>query len=231
MHKIVFKTTNLSKSFKKKQVLFDINLEIPKSKVYGLLGVNGSGKSTLMKIMTGIITDYTGNMFFENNDWSRNDLKRIGALIEYPALYGNLNALENLKIACLEEGIDLDKRDSVLQMLKISDTGNKKVSQFSLGMKQRLGIAMALLKEPSLLILDEPFNGLDPYGIKELKEFIKDMSSKGVTILVSSHILSDIQDIADVVGIINEGKLVYQKEYLDTENLEEIFFKETQGRV
>lgn len=178
MHKIVFKTINLSKSFKKKQVLFDINLEIPKGKVYGLLGVNGSGKSTLMKIMTGIITDYTGNMFFENNDWSRNDLKRIGALIEYPALYGNLTALENLKIACLEEGIDLDKRDSVLQMLKISDTGNKKVSQFSLGMKQRLGIAMALLKEPSLLILDEPFNGLDPYGIKELKEFIKDMSSK-----------------------------------------------------
>lgn len=231
MKEIIFQTNNLSKSFKNKQVLFDINLQIPKGKVYGLLGVNGAGKSTLMKIMTGIITDYIGNMIFENNDWSRNDLKKIGSLIEYPALYGNLTALENLKLACLEEDINLDKRNSVLQMLKISDTGNKKVSEFSLGMKQRLGIAMALIKDPSLLILDEPFNGLDPYGIKELKEFIKGMSKKGVTTLVSSHILSDIQDIADIVGIINDGKLIYQKEYKDTQNLEDIFFKETQGRV
>ncbi|WP_374957131.1 ATP-binding cassette domain-containing protein [Bombilactobacillus bombi] len=192
--------------------------------------MNGAGKSTIMKIITGIIPQYEGSIFFNGQPWQRTILKKIGALIEYPSAYSNLSAYDNMKIVALEEGINITQIDQSLTQLKINGTGNKKVKDFSLGMKQRLGIAMAMLKNPDLLILDEPFNGLDPYGIKELKIYLQSLSHIGKTIMISSHILPELQDFAEYIGIINNCLLVYQQQITNTENLNQIFFEKTQGR-
>ncbi|MCD0065135.1 lantibiotic protection ABC transporter ATP-binding protein, partial [Streptococcus agalactiae] len=196
--------------FGKQKAVDSISLKIKENSIYGLLGPNGAGKSTTLKMITGMIHKTSGQICFEGHEWSREDLSDIGALIEMPALYENLSARENLKARTLLLGLPDSRIDEVLEIVSLKDTGKKKSGQFSLGMKQRLGIAIALLNNPKLLILDEPTNGLDPLGIQELRDLIRSFPEKGITVILSSHILAEVEQTADHIGIINNGKLQYQ---------------------
>ncbi|MDE7284696.1 MAG: lantibiotic protection ABC transporter ATP-binding protein [Lachnospiraceae bacterium] len=220
---IMLQTTELCKSFKKQKAVNKVSLNIARGKVYGLLGPNGAGKSTTLKMLTGILKPTAGEIYFDGKPWSRKSLSEIGALIENPPIYENLSARENLKVRTLLLGADEKRIDEVLQTVSLTDTGKKKAGQFSLGMKQRLGIAMALLGEPKLLILDEPTNGLDPIGIEELRELICSFPARGITVILSSHILSEVQLIADYVGIISNGILGYEGPLEHGQNLEKLF--------
>lgn len=196
---------------------------VRKNSVYGLLGPNGAGKSTLLKMITGITRSTSGEILFNNHPWSRKDLLNIGSLIESPPLYENLTAFENLKVRATLLGIGAEKCTEVLQKMDLADTKNKKISDFSLGMKQRLGIALALLNNPQLLVLDEPTNGLDPFGIEELRIMIRTFAESGISVIISSHILSEIQQVADDIGIIYNGSLLYQDKVEADEDLEQLF--------
>ena len=190
---IILKTTNLCKSFNGQTAVNNISLNIERNSVYGLLGPNGAGKSTTLKMITGILRPTSGSIEFDGHAWKRSDLNHIGALIEMPPLYENLTAYENLKVRTTVLGLTDKRIDEVLQIVRLTETGKKRAGQFSLGMKQRLGIAVALLNNPKLLILDEPTNGLDPIGIEELRELIRSFPAKGITVILSSHILSEVQ--------------------------------------
>ena len=220
---IMIQTTDLCKSFKKHRAVNKVSLNIEKGKVYELLGPNGAGKSTTLKMITGVLKPTSGEIYFDGKPWTRKALSEIGALIENPPIYENLSARENLKVRSLLIGMDDQRIDEVLQIVSLTNTGKKKAGQFSLGMKQRLGIAMALLGEPKLLILDEPTNGLDPIGIEELRELIRSFPAQGITIILSSHILSEVQLLADNVGIISDGILGYEGPLEQGTNLEELF--------
>ena len=219
----ILKTTGLCKNFKGQTAVNNVALNIQRNSVYGLLGPNGAGKSTTLKMITGILKPTSGSIEFDGHPWQRSDLKQIGALIETPPLYGNLTAYENLKVRTTMLGLPDKRIDEVLHIVRMTDTGKKRAGQFSLGMKQRLGIAIALLNSPRLLILDEPTNGLDPVGIEELRELIRSFPAKGITVILSSHILSEVQQIADHVGIIAAGVLGYENELRTGENLEQLF--------
>lgn len=225
MTNYIITTSNLTKVYHGTPAVNDLNLAIPKNKVYGLLGANGAGKSTTLKMLTGIIRPTSGEIFFQGKPWRREDLLSIGALIENPPLYPQLSAYDNLLVRTTALEIDKSRISEVLQIVNLTDTKNKKVKHFSLGMKQRLGIALALINEPSLLILDEPTNGLDPLGIQELRELIKFFKNQGITVIISSHILSEIEQIADHIGIIAGGKLGYDdnsNETVITEHIKNI---------
>lgn len=219
----MLETTDLCKKFKRQMAVDHVSLHIQKNSVYGLLGPNGAGKSTILKMMTGILHLTSGAIAFNGEPWSRESLNQIGALIEMPPLYENLTAYENLKVRTKLLGLDKSRIEEVLQTVSLTDTGRKRAGQFSLGMKQRLGIAVALLNNPKLLILDEPTNGLDPVGIEELRELIRSFPKKGITVILSSHILSEVQQMADHVGIIANGMLGYEGELRANENLEQLF--------
>ena len=223
MDKLILETKNLTKTFGKQKAVDSISLKIKENSIYGLLGPNGAGKSTTLKMITGMIHKTSGQICFEGHEWSREDLSDIGALIEMPALYENLSARENLKARTLLLGLPDSRIDEVLEIVSLKDTGKKKSGQFSLGMKQRLGIAIALLNNPKLLILDEPTNGLDPLGIQELRDLIRSFPEKGITVILSSHILAEVEQTADHIGIINNGKLQYQNIINHDDNLEELF--------
>ena len=222
---IILKTTELTKSFKGKIAVNRISLSIERNSVYGLLGPNGAGKSTILKMLAGIFKPTSGRIEVGGHDWSRNDLKEIGALIENPPLYDNLTAYENLKVRTLALGLSEERISEVLTTVQLTNTGKKKAGQFSLGMKQRLGIALALLDQPKFLILDEPTNGLDPIGIRELRELIRSFPAKGITVILSSHILSEVELIVDRIGIISNGKLGYEGEIHKDADLERIFME------
>ena len=222
---IILKTTELTKSFKGQIAVNRISLSIERNSVYGLLGPNGAGKSTILKMIAGIFKPTSGRIEVDGHDWSRNDLKEIGALIENPPLYDNLSAYENLKVRTLALGLSDEQISKVLTTVQLTNTGKKKAGQFSLGMKQRLGIALALLAHPKLLILDEPTNGLDPIGIQDLRELVRSFSAKGITTILSSHILSEVELIADHIGIISNGKLGYKGEVHKDTDLERIFME------
>lgn len=217
---MMLQTQNLCKYFKKQKAVNKVSLNIEKGKIYGLLGPNGAGKSTTLKMMTGMIKPTAGEIFFDGKPWERKDLSRIGALIENPSIYENLSARENLKVRQLLLATDENRIEEVLQIVSLTNTGKKKAGQFSLGMKQRLGIAMALLGNPELLILDEPTNGLDPIGIEELRELIRSFPKQGITVILFSHILSEVQLIADKIGIISNGILGYESELEQGQHLE-----------
>lgn len=219
----ILQTKNLTKLYKNQKANDNINLAVKKNSVYGLLGPNGAGKSTLLKMLTGMANPTSGNIFFEGRELERKDLMNIGALIESAPIYENLTARENLKVRTLLYGIEDKRIDEVLDIVDLKDTGKKRAAKFSMGMKQRLGIAMALLNHPRLLILDEPTNGLDPIGINDLRQLIREFPKQGITVIVSSHILFEIQQIADNIGIIVNGKLLYQEELGCTEDLEALF--------
>ncbi|HHJ9018656.1 TPA: lantibiotic protection ABC transporter ATP-binding protein, partial [Streptococcus pyogenes] len=195
----------------------------PKGKVYALIGPNGAGKSTIMKILTGLVSKTSGSIIFEGREWSRRDLRKIGSIIEEPPLYKNLSAYDNMKVVTTMLGVSESTILPLLNKVGLGDIDKRPVKQFSLGMKQRLGIAISLINSPKLLILDEPTNGLDPIGIQELREIIESFKSEGMTIMISSHILSEVEHLADFIGFIYEGKIVLEKEYDGSENLEELF--------
>ena len=222
--KYMIQTKNLNKSYKKQEVNKDISLLVPKNSIYGLLGPNGAGKSTLLKMLTGMINPTSGEIIYKEKPWSRNDLLEIGSLIEQSPIYENLTARENLKVRTLLYNLPDSRIEDVLEIVNLTNTGNKKAGKFSMGMKQRLGIAIALLNNPKLLILDEPTNGLDPIGIGDLRELIKSFPKKGITVIISSHILSEVEQIADHIGIISNGRLLYQEEIKENTDLESIFF-------
>lgn len=223
---------NLSKEFKGQKVLREVSMKIPEHCVYGLLGPNGAGKSTLLKTITGLLKPTSGAVFFQGHRWTREDLSQIGALIETPPIYENLTAWENLKVRALLLGIDDERIQEVLSLIDLGDTGKKKAGAFSLGMKQRLGIGLALLNHPKLLVLDEPINGLDPLGIQQLRELIRSFPKKGITVILSSHILSEIQQTADYIGIISGGRLGFEGKVDEQEDLEALFMEVTaKGRA
>lgn len=223
MYEYIIKTNHVTKKFKKSYAVKDLSMSVRKNSVYGLLGPNGAGKSTLLKMITGIIGPDSGEILFNGHPWTRKDLLKIGSLIESPPLYENLTAMENLKVRATLLGIGTDKCDEVLEKMGLEDTKNKRTSNFSLGMKQRLGIALALLNDPQLLILDEPTNGLDPFGIEELRETIRVFAESGISVIISSHILSEVQQVVDDIGIIYNGSLLYQDNIETNENLEQLF--------
>lgn len=223
MGKYILETNELTKIFGKQKAVNNVSIKIEGNSVYGLLGPNGAGKSTILKMITGMLHKSSGEITFEGHKWSRDDLSDIGALIEMPPLYGNLSARENLKVRTLLLGLPEVRIDEVLGIVDLKNTGKKKSGQFSLGMKQRLGIAIALLNNPKLLILDEPTNGLDPLGIQELRDLIRSFPEKGITVILSSHLLAEVEQTADYIGIINDGELKYQNIIDHNENLEELF--------
>ena len=196
---------HLTKVFGKQKALDDVSIHIPEHCVYGLLGPNGAGKSTLLKMLTGILRPTSGEITFDGHPWSREDLWNIGSLIETPPIYENLSAWENLKVRALMLGVSEARMRDVLEIVRLGDTGKKKAGAFSLGMKQRLGIAIALLNRPRFLVLDEPVNGLDPIGIQELREMI--------------------EQTADRIGIIVGGKLGFEGWMDECEDLEKLFMK------
>lgn len=212
----IITTAKLSKKYKDTFAVDNVALNIPKGMIYGFLGPNGAGKSTTLKMILGLIKPNSGivNVFGQemNNENKISILKDIGSLIESPSYYGHLNGYENLEIVSILKNVPKKDINRVLQIVRLDKQKNKKVSQYSLGMKQRLGLACALLGNPKLLILDEPTNGLDPSGIQEIRALIKSLPKKlGMTVIISSHLLSEIDQIADYVGIINKGKLIFQE--------------------
>lgn len=223
--KMILKTKDLCKSFKGQTAVDRVSLHIYEGSVYGLLGPNGAGKSTLLKMITGIFRPTSGEILFQGHAWSRNDLKNIGSLIEAPPLYENLNAYENLKVRTLALGLPEKRIKEVLDIVNLQQTGKKRAGHFSMGMKQRLGIALALLSNPRLLILDEPANGLDPIGIQELRELIRSFPERGITVILSSHILSEVEQIADHIGILANGRLGYEGEITGHTDLEQTFME------
>lgn len=214
MSSYIVQTKNLVKVFNKVKSVDMVNLKVKEGEIYGFLGPNGAGKSTTIKMLLGLIKPNSGevNIFGKSIRDNREEiLKDIGALVESPSYYGHLTAYENLEI--LRRVLKLTKEDieDKLRLVNLWEVRNKKVREFSLGMKQRLGIAQALMGDPKLLILDEPTNGLDPAGIIEIRNLIRFLAKeKNITIIISSHILSEIELVATEVGVINKGKLLYQ---------------------
>ncbi len=225
----ILKTTNLCKSFGGQKVVSGVSLCVEKNSVYGLLGPNGAGKSTILKMIAGMLRSSSGMMEFDGHSWSRKDLEHIGALIETPPLYDNLTTEENLEVRTTMLGLPRSRIREALEMVDLTDTGKKRAGKFSLGMRQRLGIALALLNHPKLLILDEPANGLDPLGIEELRRLIRSFPGKGMTVIVSSHILSEVEQVADHIGILTGGVLGYSGKINPGEDLEQLFFQVIRG--
>lgn len=221
--KYILETKNLNKRYKNQEANKDVSILVPENSIYGLLGPNGAGKSTLLKMVTGMINKTSGEIIYKGKVWRRNDLLEMGALIEEAPIYENLTARENLKVRTLLYNLPESRIDEVLEIVQLTNTGKKKAGKFSMGMKQRLGIAIALLNNPKLLILDEPTNGLDPIGIGELRELIKTFPKKGITVILSSHILSEVEQIADYIGIMVNGRLWYQQEVQRNIDLEKLF--------
>ena len=209
----VIETNNLSKIYYKNRVVNSVDMHVEKGKIYGLLGKNGAGKTTTMCMLLNLTYPSEGDIFLFGknvNNHSNEIYSNIGSIIETPGFYENLTAFENLKIISKIRGdFNSNNINSVLQMVNLDNDKSKKFKDFSLGMKQRLGIAAAIMHSPELLILDEPINGLDPFGIKEIRTLLKRLSHEfGITILISSHILSEIENIADVIGFMDNGILI-----------------------
>lgn len=214
MSNYIVETKKITKDFKGFRAVDKIDIKIESGKIYGFLGPNGAGKSTTIRMLLGLIKPTEGEVKIFNkniNNCREEILRDIGALVESPSYYGHLTAYENLEIIRRILKLDKSSIEEVLKVVNLWDVKNKKVKEFSLGMKQRLGIAQALIGNPKLLILDEPTNGLDPAGIIEIRELIKTLpDKKGITVIISSHMLSEIELIANEVGVINKGKLIYQ---------------------
>ena len=208
----VLKTHNLTKRYGKTVAVDNVSLTVEKGDIFGLIGQNGAGKTTLMRLVTALTHPDSGSIeLFGKTDADDLDTsrKRLGSVIETPALYPNLTALENLEYYRIQRGIpDKTIGTKLLEQVDLTDTGKKKYRNFSMGMKQRLGLALALLSSPDFLILDEPTNGLDPTGIIEVRDLMTRLNEQGITLLVSSHILTELAQIATKYAIIHHGKLV-----------------------
>lgn len=223
MQNHVLRTFDLTKKYREQVALNHVNMTIEKGDIYGLIGRNGAGKTTLIRMITGLVAPSEGSMelFTQTVESAiRHHRRRIGSIIESPSLYPSYTAYQNMKVRQLTLGIPDEKRiTEVLNTIGLADTGNKKVKNFSLGMKQRLGLGLALLSNPDFLILDEPTNGLDPEGIREMRHLLKELNeSYNITILISSHILGELSKIATRYGVIHNGDLVdeFTKRELET---------------
>lgn len=234
----ILETNHLAKKQGNTYRVNDINLHVPENCVYGFLGPNGAGKTTTLKMILGLIRPDHGKIsIFGQQVASANRLqilKGTGSLIENPGGYGHLTGLENMQIVQKLKGVPEEKIAHTLKTVRLYEQKDKKLKHYSLGMRQRLGIAMALLGDPKLLILDEPTNGLDPAGIQEVRELIRTLPEKrSMTIIVSSHLLSEVEQMADYVGIIHHGEMLYQGKLSSLEtggkNLEEVFLSMTGG--
>lgn len=209
----ILQTRNLTKTYQGKEAVSRVNMNIKQGEIYGFLGPNGAGKTTVMKMITNLVKPTEGEIEFFGEKMTNRSyemLKRMGCIIEYPVFYDKLTAKENLTLHGEYMGYyDPQAINEALELVKLTGSNNKPVKQYSLGMKQRLGIARAVMTKPELLILDEPINGLDPLGIKEMREVFRMLSQEyGMTLLISSHILVEIEHIADTIGVIREGVLV-----------------------
>lgn len=211
----IISTSHLSKKYGSVLRVNDLDLRVPESCIYGFLGPNGAGKSTTLKMILGLVRPTAGDIAVFGEPMMRRNrlaiLKQVGSLIESPSYYGHLSGEENLRIVQTMRGVPEKNIREVLEIVRLTDAKDKRAAHYSLGMKQRLGLAAALLGYPRLLILDEPTNGLDPAGIQEMRELIKELPQRfGMTVVVSSHLLAEIDQMADHVGIIREGELVFQ---------------------
>ncbi len=209
----MIKTEKLTKVYGENEVVSNVSMRVKRGEIYGFLGPNGAGKTTMMKMLMNLVKPQNGSIVIDGElitDKSYEMLRKIGSVIEYPGFYDKLTGKENLELHC--EYMDFDGRkaiDDALKLVDLSDISKKKVKEYSLGMKQRLGIARAILTKPEILILDEPINGLDPMGIRRVRDLLKSLSKEhGITILISSHIISEIEHIADTIGVINKGVLI-----------------------
>ena len=228
---------NLTKIFDGKEVLRGCNLTVQSGTIYGLLGANGAGKTTMFKLITGLLSPTAGNIKVQGETLSidkKDFLRKMGILIETPVFYDHLSAKENLEIHLSYMEHSFEKIGQVLEMVGLGDTGKQPVSKFSLGMKQRLAIGRAISHSPQILILDEPINGLDPMGIRQIRNLFLSLAKDGMTLLISSHILSEIEHIADVVGVLTNGNVMQEvaiceikKQYPN--GLEEYFFRIMSG--
>lgn len=229
----VIQVNNLTKCFGEKEVLRDCSMTLSRGTIYGLLGMNGAGKTTLFKLLTGLLCPDYGSIEILGSDMLKERdkmLARIGSLIEAPVFYEHLSARKNLELHLSYMDTAGMGAEKALQMVGLTGIGEKAVSAFSLGMRQRLGIARAIVHEPELLVLDEPINGLDPVGIKQMRElFVNLVKEKKTTILFSSHILSETEHIADTVGVLSGGKIVDEADLKELKerkqgSLEDYFF-------
>ena len=210
----VFATEYLCKEYRHTVALRDVSITIPRGQIYGLIGENGAGKTTLLRILCGLTRPTRGRLLlFGAADAARQSemRRRMGCLVDGPALYADLTAWQNLKVQCLQRGLNEADIAPTLQLVGLKGTGSKPAGKFSLGMRQRLGLAVALLGKPKFLVLDEPLNGLDPMGIQELRYLLEKLNrEQGMTILLSSHILSELHQLATSYGILHNGQLLEQ---------------------
>ena len=214
---MILKATGICKNYGSKPVLKDVNLTINKGDIYGLVGKNGAGKTTIMRIMTGLQIPTSGKIEY---GYDRRRLGSTGALVELPSIYANKSAEENIKFQYLNLGLKFDDSiGEILNFVGLGNTGNKKAGKFSLGMRQRLGIAIAMVGDPEVLVLDEPINGLDPQGIIEVRDLLIRLNKeKQMTIVISSHILSELSKLATRFGFIDDGKMIRECTTYDIEN-------------
>ena len=235
----ILETNHLSKQSGNTYRVNDLSMAVPENCVYGFLGPNGAGKSTTLKMILGLIHPSQGSIKLfgtvMNSANRLSILRQTGSLIENPGGYGHLTGLENMQIIQKLKGVNEAEISSALKTVRLYDQRDKKLSNYSLGMKQRLGIAMAILGNPKLLILDEPTNGLDPAGIQEMRQLICSLpKERNMTVIISSHLLSEIEQMADQVGIIHHGRMLYQGTLTDLEThgdkLEDVFLEMTGGK-
>lgn len=230
MNKTILKVEEISKSFKKRKVVDNVSFESKEGEILGFLGANGAGKTTTIRMITGLISCDNGNVIIDGynikNDFEK-AMDNVGAIVEIPFLYEYMTGIENIKLfaklyKASEEGVQ-----EAIRVSGLKERLNDKVKEYSLGMKQRIGLAVALMKQPKLLILDEPTNGLDPMGIKDLREFLKDLAhNKNISVVVSSHILMEMEQLCDRVVVISDGKIICTKTMDEIEkesSLEDVF--------
>ena len=227
--KYLVETKDLSKSYRNKPVVREVDLKVPEACVYGFMGPNGAGKSTTMKMILGLIKKSGGRVCIDGKEMNERNrlelLRETGALIESPSYYGHLTGRENLELVRTLKNAPQKEVAQVLRLVRMEKQQDKKVREYSLGMKQRLGLAAALIGRPRLLLLDEPTNGLDPAGIQEIRELICELPKRmGITVMVSSHLLSEMDQMAEYVGIINQGQLIFQDRL-------EVLHEHSQGRL
>jgi ABC-type multidrug transport system ATPase subunit len=224
-HEIVLEVTDLVKNFKKVQAVKSINMNLRKGEVLGLLGPNGSGKTTTLAMLLGILHPTKGSFSWFNNGTKDENRKRIGSLLETPNFYPYLNAYDNLKVIGIIKNVSnlTERIQSVLELVDLKERGKRPFRTYSLGMKQRLAVAGALLSNPDVLVLDEPTNGLDPQGIAEMRQLIIDIAKEGKTIILASHILAEVQIICSHVVILREGEMVYNGSMDSLLNQEQAF--------
>lgn len=238
MNEKILKVRNVAKAFDGREMIHGMNLSVERGMIYGLLGVNGAGKTTTFKMITGLLRPDSGEIIFSGTSVSGQDkgfLREMGILIETPVFYEHLSARENLELHLQYMGCGVDKIEEVLNRAGLQNTGRQPVSKFSLGMRQRLAIARAISHGPKLLVLDEPVNGLDPVGIRQMRElFLSLARESGMALLISSHILSEIEHVADRVGVLADGSIAKEVSMAQVrkdcpEGLEDYFFNIMNG--